>query len=105
MAVPNASYSVCIRVEVDHKPGSLGRVATAIGDAGGNIAALDIVEVAGGRITRDVTVYTVDDGHVERICNALDSIEGVVVRGTSDRVFLMHEGGKIAVQSKIPLQN
>ena len=105
MPVPNASYSVCIRVEVDHKPGSLGRVATAIGDAGGNIAALDIVEVAGDRITRDVTVYAVDDGHVEQICNALDSIEGVVVRGTSDRVFLMHEGGKIAVHSKIPLAN
>jgi malate dehydrogenase (oxaloacetate-decarboxylating) len=105
MPVPNASYSVSIRVEVDHKPGSLGRVATAIGDAGGNIAALDIVEVAGDRITRDVTVYAVDDGHVEHICNALDSIEGVVVRGTSDRVFLMHQGGKIAVHSKIPLAN
>ena len=105
MPVPNASYSVSIRVEVDHKPGSLGRVATAIGEAGGNIAALDIVEVAGDRITRDVTVYAADDGHVEQICNALDSIEGVVVRGTSDRVFLMHEGGKIAVHSKIPLAN
>ena len=105
MPVPNASYSVSIRIEVDHKPGSLGRVATAIGDAGGNIAALDIVEVVGDRMTRDVTVFAVDDNHVLQICNALDSIEGVVVRGTSDRVFLMHEGGKIAVHSKIPLHN
>jgi len=105
MPVPNASYSVCIRVEVDHKPGSLGRVATAIGDEGGNIAALDIVEVVGERIVRDVTVFTADDTHADRICAALDKIDGVHVVGISDRVFLMHEGGKIAVQSKIPLQN
>jgi malate dehydrogenase (oxaloacetate-decarboxylating) len=105
MPVPNASYSVRIRVEVDHKPGSLGRVATAIGDAGGNISALDIVEVTGDRMTRDVTVFAVDDAHVQRICAALDLIEGVVVRGISDRVFLMHEGGKIEVRSKIPLHS
>ena len=105
MAVPNASYSVRIRIEVDHKPGSLGRVATAIGEAGGNIAALDIVEVVGDRIVRDVNVFTVDDQHVQKIRNALDQLEGVVVVDVSDRVFLMHEGGKIEVRSKIPLQN
>ncbi|MDQ1436990.1 MAG: hypothetical protein QOK43_619 [Acidimicrobiaceae bacterium] len=105
MPVPNASYSVCIRIEVDHKPGSLGRVATAIGEAGGNISALDIVEVVGDRIIRDVTVFTVDDTHVERIRSALDAIDGVSVQGVSDRVFLMHEGGKIEVRSKIPLHN
>jgi malate dehydrogenase (oxaloacetate-decarboxylating) len=105
MAVPNASYSVRIRVDVDHKPGSLGRVATAIGDAGGNISALDIVEVHGGRIIRDVTVFAGDESHVQNIRHALDSLEGVVVLDVSDRVFLMHEGGKIEVTSRIPLQN
>ena len=104
MAVPNASYSVRIRVEVDHKPGSLGRVATAIGDAGGNISALDIVEVIGDRIIRDATVFAVDDTHVQRIRDALDQVEGVVVHGVWDRVFSMHEGGKIEVRSRIPLQ-
>jgi malate dehydrogenase (oxaloacetate-decarboxylating) len=105
MPVPNASYSVRIRVESDHKPGSLGRVATAIGEAGGNISALDIVEVVGDRIVRDITVFAVDDGHVQTMRNALDQVEGIVVLDVRDRVFLMHEGGKIEVRSKIPLQN
>jgi malate dehydrogenase (oxaloacetate-decarboxylating) len=105
MPVPNASYSVCIRVEVDHKPGSLGRVATAIGEAGGNIAALDIVEVVGDRIVRDVTIFAGGEEHVDTIKAAIEALDGIVVRGVSDRVFLMHEGGKIEVRSKIPLQN
>jgi malate dehydrogenase (oxaloacetate-decarboxylating) len=105
MPVPNASYSVRIRVEVDHKPGSLGRVATAIGNAGGNIASLDIVDVVGDRMIRDVTVYAGDEAHIEQIRTALDQVEGVVVRDVSDRVFEMHEGGKIEVRSKVPLQD
>jgi malate dehydrogenase (oxaloacetate-decarboxylating) len=102
---PNASYSVRMRVELDHAPGMLGRLATAIGDAGGNISALDICEVRGDRIVRDVTVFAVDDGHVTRIRNNVEALEGVHVESVRDRTFLMHEGGKIEVTSKIPLHN
>jgi malate dehydrogenase (oxaloacetate-decarboxylating) len=105
MGVPNASYSVRLRVEGDHKPGSLGKIATAIGTAGGNIAALDIVEVVGDRMTRDITVFAADDQHVERIRAVLEALPDVVVHSVRDRTFLMHEGGKIEVTSKVPLQN
>ena len=37
MATPNASYSVRFRVEVANRPGVLGRLTPAIGEAGGNI--------------------------------------------------------------------
>jgi malate dehydrogenase (oxaloacetate-decarboxylating) len=103
MAAPNASYSVRIRIEADNTPGTLGRVTTAIGAAGGNILGLDIVEVVGGRLVRDITVFAVDDGHVERIRQALDELDGVVVQEIRDRTFLMHEGGKIEVRSRVPL--
>jgi len=83
----------------------LGRVATAIGDAGGNIAGLDIVEVRGTKIVRDITVFAIDDGHVNRIRTVVESLEGVHVESVRDRTFLMHEGGKIEVRSKIPLQS
>ena len=43
MAVtPSASYSLTIRVEIKSKPGMLGRVASAIGEAGGDIGAVDV---------------------------------------------------------------
>jgi malate dehydrogenase (oxaloacetate-decarboxylating) len=105
VAGPNASYSVRIRVEVDNAPGMLGRVATAIGEAGGNIAGLDIVEVRGNKIVRDITVFAVDDGHVNRLRTVVEALDGVRVESVRDRTFLMHEGGKIEVRSKIPLTN
>jgi malate dehydrogenase (oxaloacetate-decarboxylating) len=94
-----------MRIELDDAPGMLGRLATAIGDAGGNIAGLDIVEVHGHRMVRDITVFTVDEAHVTRIRNVVESLEGVIVQSVRDRTFLMHEGGKIEVRSRIPLQN
>jgi malate dehydrogenase (oxaloacetate-decarboxylating) len=103
MRTPTASYSVRLRVEIENKPGNLGRLATAIGEAGGNISALDIVEATGARIVRDVTVFAVDDEHVERIRTAVEALEGIRVRSIRDRTFLMHVGGKIEVRSKVPL--
>ncbi|HEX2849017.1 MAG TPA: NAD-dependent malic enzyme [Acidimicrobiales bacterium] len=103
MPAPNASYSVRIRVEHENSPGMLGRLATAIGDAGGNIAGVDVVEAHGTRIVRDVTVFAIDDGHVGRIRTVVEALEGVTVESVRDRTFLMHEGGKIEVTSKIPL--
>jgi malate dehydrogenase (oxaloacetate-decarboxylating) len=105
VAGPNASYSVRLRVELDDAPGMLGRLATAIGDAGGNIAGLDIVEVRGRRMVRDMTIFAVDEAHVKRIRTVVESLEGVIVESIRDRTFLMHEGGKIETRSKIPLQN
>jgi malate dehydrogenase (oxaloacetate-decarboxylating) len=105
MATPNTQYSVRIRVEVENTPGTLGRLTTAIGEAGGSIGALDLVEVVADRMVRDITVLAIDEGHVERIRAAVEAVQGVHVRDVADRTFLMHMGGKIEVRSKIPLTN
>ena len=106
MATPNTQYSVRIRAEVENTPGTLGRLTTAIGDAGGSIGALDLVEVVGDHVmVRDITVLAIDEGHVETIRSAVEAVEGVHVRDVADRTFLMHMGGKIEVRSKIPLTN
>ncbi len=105
MGSPNASYSVRIRVELPNAPGALGKLATAIGEAGGNIAALDIVESETAHIVEDVTVFAVDEEHVARIRAAVEAVEGVTVKTVRDRTFLMHVGGKIEVKSKVPLHN
>jgi malate dehydrogenase (oxaloacetate-decarboxylating) len=86
-------------------PGTLGRLATAIGDAGGNIASLDLIESEGGDIVEDITVYAADEAHVLVIRSAVESVEGVSVQSVRDRTFAMHVGGKIEVKSKAPLIN
>src|SRR5918911_1592516 len=75
---PSASYSLTLRVKLASRTGTLGELTTAIGRAGGDIGAIDIVSVGPDAVVRDLTV--------------------------SDRTFLMHIGGKIEVVSKTPLK-
>ena len=101
---PSDSYSLTIRVKLSSRAGTLGEVTTAIGRAGGDIGAIDIVSVGRDYIIRDITVNTVSSEHEDRIVNAVKAIDGIEVLQTSDRTFLMHLGGKIEVVSKMPLK-
>ena len=102
-ATPSSAYSVCLQVEADNRPGSLGRITTAIGEAGGNIAGVEIAEVVAGRMVRDVTVLAASEDHASAIRAAVEAVPGVVVRKAWDRTFALHEGGKITVRSRVPL--
>src|SRR3989442_1250404 len=98
------SYSLTLRVKLSTRAGTLGAVATAIGKAGGDIGAIDIVSVTRDYIVRDITVNAISSEHGEKIVEAVRSLEGIEVINVSDRTFLMHLGGKIEVVSKIPLK-
>src|SRR6266403_2002292 len=101
---PSASYSLTVRVAIQNRPGMLGRVAMAIGDAGGDIGAVDLVESGRDHILRDITINARDSIHGTQIVNRLKQTSGVRVINISDRTFLMHLGGKIEVQSKVPIR-
>ena len=101
---PSASYSLTLRVKLSSRAGTLGQLATAIGLAGGDIGAIDIVSVTNDFIIRDVTVNAASSEHGERIVEAVNHIEGIEVIHVSDLTFLMHIGGKIEVVSKLPLK-
>jgi malate dehydrogenase (oxaloacetate-decarboxylating) len=105
MAVsPSAQFSLTIRVEIDHKPGMLGRVATAIGSAGATIGSVDLVGLEDGHTLRDITVDAADQGQWTAILAAVDEVDGARVVDTIDRTFLLHVGGKIEQRNKHPLK-
>jgi malate dehydrogenase (oxaloacetate-decarboxylating) len=101
---PSAQYSLTLRVEIDHLPGMLGKVASAIGDAGGTIGAVDLVQVEGSHTVRDITVETGDASDWPRLTDAVNAVPGARVLDTTDRTFLLHLGGKIEVGNKAPLK-
>ncbi len=103
-APPSAQYTLTLRVEIDHRPGMLGRVASAIGAAGGTIGAVDLVQVEGTHTVRDITVQTADSSDWPRLTEALAALGGVRVLDTTDRTFLLHLGGKIEQHNKSPLR-
>jgi len=101
---PSASYSLTLRVKLASTTGTLGELTTAIGRAGGDIGAIDIVSVSNDAIVRDLTVNAASNKHGEQIIEAIRDIDGVEILHVSDRTFLMHLGGKIEVVSKTPLR-
>jgi malate dehydrogenase (oxaloacetate-decarboxylating) len=101
---PSAQFSLTIRVEIADRPGMLGLVAGAIGQAGASIGSIDLVEVKDGVLLRDITVDASDSEHWDTIVDALAAIDGVTVVDTTDRTFLLHMGGKIEQHNKSPLK-
>ena len=104
MATPSASYSLTIRVVVPSAPGSFARVAAAIGEAGGDLGAIDLVRAGREGTVRDVTVNASDSDHGKGIVDAVRALPGVDVQSVSDRTFLLHLGGKIEVTAKSPIR-
>ncbi len=100
---PSAQYSLTIRVEIDHQPGMLGEVATAIGRAGGTIGAVDLVDVDDVHTLRDITVDAADQTHWQGILAAIESLPSARVVDSTDRTFLIHMGGKIEQRNKVPV--
>jgi malate dehydrogenase (oxaloacetate-decarboxylating) len=101
---PSAQYSLTLRVEIDHRPGMLGKVASAIGDAGGTIGAVDLVQVEGPHTIRDITVETGDAADWPKLTDAVNAVPGARVLDTTDRTFLIHVGGKIEMANKVPVK-
>jgi malate dehydrogenase (oxaloacetate-decarboxylating) len=101
--VPGGGYSVTIRAQYPNKPGMLGVVASTIGEAGGNISSIDLVEADRDMMVRDITVGADDSEHGRHIIEQLKSIKELIIRSASDRVFIAHLGGKIEVHNRVPV--
>jgi malate dehydrogenase (oxaloacetate-decarboxylating) len=101
---PSASYSFTMRLHLPQQGGTFAAVAHAIADAQAMLGAIDLVRVEADQIVRDVTVACADSGHAEAVVRAVRDLDGVTVDSVSDRTFLMHKGGKIEVNAKLPLK-
>ncbi|GIW46611.1 MAG: malate oxidoreductase [Deltaproteobacteria bacterium] len=102
---PSPGYTLIIRCIIQNEVGMLGRVTTAIGEAGGDIGAIDLVGFQRDKIIRDITVKVKNEEHGQQLIDHLKKVKGLEIAGVSDRTFLLHIGGKIQIKSKIPLEN
>jgi malate dehydrogenase (oxaloacetate-decarboxylating) len=100
----SAGHAVTIRLRIDHRPGRLAGITAAIADAGGNIGAIDIIHVEERTLVRDITVDTSGAEHVDAIVDRLRRLDGSEFIAVFDRTLRLHEGGKLEVRSKVPIQ-
>ncbi|HYL80443.1 MAG TPA: malic enzyme-like NAD(P)-binding protein [Candidatus Acidoferrum sp.] len=92
-----------LRVHIQDQPGYLGKLCTAIGQAGGNLGEIETISLGLVRNTRDFTIYVDDEAHLQRVVEAIRPLQGIELVEVVDEVLKRHEGGKIAVASRYPL--
>jgi len=101
---PSVSHTFTMRLNYVNGIGMFARIAQTIGEQGGDLGGIDIVSADNKTMTRDVTVRARNQDHVHAIILAVRGIAKVKVLNVSDQVFLLHLGGKIAIQNKVPLK-
>ncbi|MBV8748797.1 MAG: NAD-dependent malic enzyme, partial [Candidatus Eremiobacteraeota bacterium] len=92
---PSIGTQLVIRLETPNTPGSFGVLASAIGDAGGMVGAVDTRTVGKTTIVRDVTVNVSSELIGDRVLQSIGAVDGVRIVNVSDSTFLAHLGGKI----------
>jgi malate dehydrogenase (oxaloacetate-decarboxylating) len=100
---PTSSFSISMHLEVPNRSGMLASVAQSIASVGGNITSLDITEQTRNLSQLDVTVDAASTEHGDEIVAVVKSIPEVRLTRTFDRTMEIHRGGKIRMESKLPL--
>ncbi|NWF73401.1 MAG: NAD-dependent malic enzyme [Nitrospirae bacterium] len=100
---PYSNYRLTVRLELANKPGVFARVVAVLAEEGANVGAVDIVSATADRMVRDLTIDVQNEAHGEKVLARVGTLEDVKVLSASDRIFLVHLGGKIRMQSKFPV--
>ena len=98
-------YAITLRIECSSTGGATRALTAAVGEAGADLTALDVVESTHDSMTVDLSCNTADEAHAKRVAELIEGVEGAHVHKRSDRTFLMHLGGKLSVEPKVPLRN
>jgi malate dehydrogenase (oxaloacetate-decarboxylating) len=102
---PNPSYSLTIRLQLPNRAGMLASVTGAIASVGGNLGQISLVDQTRQVSIRELTVDASSTEHAEKIVQAVKEVPDITVLEIFDRTFNLHRGGKISIQSKIPLNS
>jgi malate dehydrogenase (oxaloacetate-decarboxylating) len=103
--MPSVQYSITIRLEAPAKNTAVSELTSIIELAGGSVTAVDVNHSDAERVRVDLTCACRNSDHAAELVESLKKIEGVVVGKVSDRTFLAHLGGKLTIESKLPIRN
>jgi malate dehydrogenase (oxaloacetate-decarboxylating) len=89
-------------IETVHQPGSLAKVLQVIADAGLIIEHLNALRREQGRTLWEITLE-MDEAQDRSLYDKIDALPNAHFVGKSDRVFNRHQGGKIQMTSRLPI--
>lgn len=90
-------YTVIVRVWLPDRPGALGQVASRIGSVRGDVLAIEILEVGGGRVIDELVVALPNQGLVDLMVHEVHAIDGVSVEHVRPIEGDHSDGGLLAL--------
>ncbi len=94
-----------LRVRNEHKLGVLAHLISLVADLGGTLGDIDLLTETSRSVVRDITIYGDDAAHVEKIVEEIGRLPGTKVLQVRDEVLELHQKGKIAIRSRVPLDS
>jgi hypothetical protein len=94
---------VVVRLWLSDRPGSLGEIATKIGELGGDLVGIDILERDGARAVDELTVELPDGYRPEALADALSQLSGVEVEDLRHRVSQVPYAGRDPLDTAVLL--
>jgi malate dehydrogenase (oxaloacetate-decarboxylating) len=104
-SAPSVSYSITVRLELPARPTAVSELTTVVEKGGGLVTALDVTASGPSRVRVDLTCAARDVDHASALVAAMRALHGVEIGRVSDRTFLVHLGGKLTIESKVPIRN
>lgn len=92
-----------LKVRMNRKTGNLARFTAAVAEVGGLIEEIATLHIGKRYTVREITVEFDDEDDCDRLLASLADDTGIEVMSRSDRVFQLHEGGKIASHSTLKI--
>jgi malate dehydrogenase (oxaloacetate-decarboxylating) len=94
-----------VRVRNEQQLGTLGRLLVAVADAGGDVGEVRLIQETSRYTLRDISIYTDDEAHMERVLHAMETNPGTRILAVRDEVLELHQKGKIAIRSRIAVDS
>lgn len=93
-------------IETPSVPGNFAKVAVAIGELKGDIGDIQTIKVGTLSTIRDISIQFTSEEQLDNIVAAVNRIGGgVSVHAVTDDVLHAHEGGKIAMKSRLEIRS
>lgn len=86
-------------------PGTLGKLTTAIGQAGVEIGNINTVQLGHHFTVRDIDVLASNEDALQQLIDRVSQLPEVTILEVRDEVLELHKGGKIKMVSVTPINS
>ena len=86
-------------------PGTLGLLATAIGQAGAEVGNIETIHLGHHYTVRDIDIMVQNEGSLTQIIEEVSKLHAVTVLEVRDEVLELHKEGKIKMVNTVPIDS